>query len=253
MKRKLFYAMAAALCLLPMSVADPPAFSAEPAVALQNLPAPKADPIRIVVPADMVPGEDYDLPVSGLSVNDLVPGRVLFLPPEATNVRCKLTVVWSLAGLEPQIAFRAKLAGNYRIVIVKSLPQEQLMAAVAIVTVKGDVPPPDPPDPPGPGPTPKKPRCLIIEEQSQRTAAQAVVLSSAKVRAAFSGGFVVEDKDVKDASGKTPTALQPFIDTATKAGLPYLFIFGDDGKLWKEGKLPAVADDVLALLKGGKS
>ena len=147
--KRLFLLLTTALLLVPVDVNRVVIAQPSPAdtTALTTLPTPKADPIKILVPADIVPGEDYDIPVMGLSVNDLVPGKVLFLPPESSSARVKLVVQWSLAGLEPVIIFRAKAPGNYRLVIVKSLPNEQLMAAVAVVTVKGDVTPPDPPPP----------------------------------------------------------------------------------------------------------
>lgn len=243
--KRLSLRLAAALLLLPINC-----YAAQP-------PGKPAATITITVPAgDVQPGDDVDLAVAGVTAADLVPGKIYFLPPENATARCKLVVQWAATGLEPVITFRAKSAGSYRVTLVKALPAEQLLAATAVVVVKGAPPPPDPPDPgPGPGPSPNppsKPKALVIEEQSQRTAAQAVVLSSLKVRAVFSGGFVVEDKDVRDSKGQTPAKLQPYIDTAVKAGLPYLFIFDDAGKLWKETKLPATVDDTLGLLKKGR-
>ena len=246
------FTMLAALWLLSVLPPDPTPPVARCAWAAETPPAPA--PLLIIPPiGDVLVGDDVDMATQGLTVGDLVPGKVFFLPPESSAARCKLVVQWGTTGLEPVITFRANRAGTYRMTLVKALPAEQLTAATVVVTVKGEGPAPDPTPGPTPGPNPPaKPKCLVIEEQSQRTAAQAVVLSSQKVRAAFSGGFVVEDKDVKDKTGKTPAGLQPYIDVAVKAGLPYVFVFGDDGKVWKEAKLPATVDAMLGLLKEGK-
>jgi hypothetical protein len=102
-----------------------------------------------------------------------------------------------------------------------------------------------------PTPTPTEAvRALVIEEQSARTAEQGIIYGSQRVRQAFSGGFQVEDKDVKGPDGKTPPALKPFIERAIPRGLPYIYLFDKDGATVREAGLPATVDEVLKFKEG---
>jgi hypothetical protein len=100
---------------------------------------------------------------------------------------------------------------------------------------------------PDPTPTPAV-SALVIENQEERTAAQGIVLGSQRVRAAFPGGFRIEDRNLPNP----PADLKACIDRAIPRGLPYLYLYDKDRKLTWEGGLPATIDELLKLKEGGK-
>lgn len=65
----------------------------------------------------------------------------------------------------------------------------------------------------------------------------------------------IADKDVKDANGKTPSDLAPYIARATSKTLPYLFVVDQDGTIRTECVVPETSGAMLDLLKklGGVS
>lgn len=119
----------------------------------------------------------------------------------------------------------------------------------------GEVPQPEPdPDPgPSPNPTPEPVEDLwglIIEESSERTAAQAAVITSVRVRSQLKPGrWNVADKDVKNSRGTQMPNLVPWIERAKRRGLPTLFLHDGKGRALYEGDIPATVDDTIELLK----
>lgn len=258
MKRILLALMAAALCLLPINLpaAEPPAAPTAVTAAPAPKPAaPKPVPvtaITIIVPAvEILPGEDYDLSVTGVTPADLTPGKVFFLPPESSLARVKLTVQWTALGLEPVITFRAKSPGSYRVTLVKAVPVEKLLAATAIVVVKGAQPDPFPDPDPKPDPAPVKLTAVaIVEETAERSklpVAQRALIGNATFRQA------VEAKGLKfrriDPDDQLPAEWQWAVKAASAKPLPVLAFY--DGAIAKAIPLPADEAAAVKLLTTG--
>jgi hypothetical protein len=82
-------------------------------------------------------------------------------------------------------------------------------------------------------------------DAAKLTKEQIAWLSSPKLRADCKTAgvqFLVVDKDLVDAAGKTPPALAPAIERAKKAGLPRLILVGSRGGI-TDYALPATESD----------
>lgn len=183
-----------------------------------------ADPtpaLKIVVPdGDVLVGEDVDLPVAGLSVEDMQPGKIAFFPPD--NARAKLTVEWTPDGLRPVVFFRAKTPGRHKIILVRHAPQF-LVSAVAVLEVKGD----GSPNPPVPPPPPGKLTVMVVEETANRSKlppAQAAWLTSPTFRRWLTErGHVflgTKDKDAKGPGDAPAEKIADFLRVSSGAGKP---------------------------------
>jgi hypothetical protein len=101
--------------------------------------------------------------------------------------------------------------------------------------VRNDGASPNPSPSPAPKPTPVANLWgIVIEESSQRTAEQAVVLTSAKIRDLFTdGGFRVVDQDTNAMSD-----VKPYQERAKGQKLPVLYLVDTNGTIYYEGSLP---------------
>jgi len=162
--------------------------------------------------------------------------------------------------------FWTVIPGTYTVnAIAVDWAAKRLTPLMAVVQVVGSepTPPPDPdPNPPGPDPQPppnQKWQVVIVFESADldnypRT--QQVMLGSLTFRAALkdkghklvAGGIV--DKDIKDAAGKTPEALKPFLGAAGGKTLPQLCIAPVDGGEVKAVPLPLTEAAVFDVLEG---
>lgn len=120
---------------------------------------------------------------------------------------------------------------------------------VAVFRYGGDVPPvPVPPVPPVP-PTPTKVSGIwIIEEQADRTAAQAQVLDDPiwQVAALTKGlTYKIEDKDL-------PSLPVPIGEAVAEATLPVVCFVDGDGKPVSVVPLPDTVEDMRAMIGGVK-
>ncbi len=133
---------------------------------------------------------------------------------------------------------------NLRAVSQWQVPPWLLMligaALVAWATWGGEIVPT-----PDPTPTPAV-SALVVENQEDRTAAQGIILGSQRVRAAFPGGFRIEDKNLPNP----PADVKARIERAIPRGLPYIYLLDKDGKVVYEGGLPATIDELLKLKDG---
>jgi hypothetical protein len=119
--------------------------------------------------------------------------------------------------------------------------------------------PPIPPVPPGPGPVPPDPGpvtakawLVIIEETQDALKSRGAFVSDKALKDHFnSKGWKIRiaDKDGKDAQGKTPKDIEPYISYVAKKTLPYFFLVGNDGRVYLEGKCPEKASTLLEQLK----
>jgi hypothetical protein len=126
---------------------------------------------------------------------------------------------------------------------------------------------PDPKPEPDPKPTPDpKPQpdplpvaqvwLLVVEETAQRTAPQAVILASPKVRTAVDGRVALLDQ-----SWTLPDARQSYLDAAKGKALPLMFLAPGDpqttpaSKAVFTGPLPVAVEEMVLLIgrwqKGG--
>jgi hypothetical protein len=116
----------------------------------------------------------------------------------------------------------------------------------------GPEPKPDPkPDPvPPPVPIPTEIWAVVVEESSQRTPEQAILLASPKVRDLFAKDhFRIVDKD----TAVNPD-LKPYLDRSTSKTLPLLYVVDGKGSVFYEGPLPATiqaAEELVAKIKKG--
>lgn len=73
---------------------------------------------------------------------------------------------------------------------------------------------------------------LWVEESSQRTPEQAAAQNDKTIREALAKEgwkLLVVDKDAKDASGRVPENLAPWLEIANRKGLPRLFVISRSG------------------------
>jgi hypothetical protein len=119
--------------------------------------------------------------------------------------------------------------------------------AAYTITRKDGPTPPTPPIPPDPTPVANL-WGIVIEETSQRTAEQAVVLTSTKVRDLFKdGGFRVVDKDTETAAD-----VRPYQERAKGQALPVLYLVDTTGKIYYEGAIPktvAIMEELVGKYK----
>ncbi len=123
-------------------------------------------------------------------------------------------------------------------------------------------PTPEPKPQPDPKPTPEpvpvaQVWLLVVEETSQRTAPQAVVLASPKVRESVAGRIMLLDQ-----SWALPDARQSYLDAAKGKTLPQMFLVPGDpqttpaSKAVYSGALPVAVEEMVLLIgkwqKGGK-
>ena len=85
---------------------------------------------------------------------------------------------------------------------------------------------------------------IVIEESHDRTAQQAIILTSKDVRAAFDGRFRLIDKDNTETG-----SVKQWIDRAVGKKLPYLFLTNESGQVVWEGALPETIDGMLELMR----
>jgi len=116
-----------------------------------------------------------------------------------------------------------------------------------IVLTVGETPPPPPPPPP----PVELLQAVVVEESNDRTAQQAQVMLSTRVRAAVGNRFFVFDDDMADKHGQTPPNVACWIERAKGKSLPYLFL--SDAKAepsavaW-EGPMPESIEKMLSLI-----
>jgi len=112
-----------------------------------------------------------------------------------------------------------------------------------------NVVPPVPPEPPKPEPAPPGPLFgIVIEESSQRTPCQATVMAAPAVRALFTGGLRIVDKDA-------PAGLDKWVQASAGQLLPVLFLTDKKGTVFYKGALPATVpafEKLVAEKRGGK-
>lgn len=151
------------------------------------------------------------------------------------------------------ILIHAKAAGTYA--ICASIPAEKgTRAAISLVTITGGVEPG--PEPPKPTPVPPPVTdpvafLVIIEETGQAVANRGAMFADAKLAARLKEhkiGWRTADQDVKDATGKPPADLVPYLGKAKGKPLPQVFLIAANGKMIYQGDLPADVDGLLALL-----
>lgn len=175
-------------------------------------------------------------------------------------------LLWPLSamaadGIQSGKAFKVPFAVDGKAVVNRAVVNGDVLT---ITFVKGDdiavlsfklVPQDDPfpnpnPDPqPDPNPQPDK-ECwgVVIEESSERTPAQAVILTSAKVRTLFDGSrFRVLDKDQQVGAD-----LKPYIDRSAGKKLPLMYLVGKAGAVLYEGPLPADEAATIKLINEKK-
>jgi hypothetical protein len=173
--------------------------------------------------------------------------------------------LWAADGIQPGRGFKVPFIVDGKAVLNRAV----VVGDVLTVTyVKGDdlavlsfklVPVDDPfpnPDPnPDPNPTPDVNLWgVVVEETSERTPAQAVILTSQPVRELFAGTrFRVLDKDQV-----VPDSLKPYIARAKvltadgKKKLPLLFLVAQSGAVLYEDALPADVAATTALVNKHK-
>jgi len=122
-----------------------------------------------------------------------------------------------------------------------------LSETIAVGSDPGPDPIPPGPDPPDPDPPPAKATwCVVVEETSQRTAKQAIILASQDVRGCFARErFGVIDKDVKDENGNVPERFKPYLDGANGKNLPWMFLVDNNGNVLFQGEMP---DSVVSMM-----
>ena len=92
-------------------------------------------------------------------------------------------------------------------------------------------------------------RGMIIEESSDRTAQQAAIIVSTKLKSQFEPQhWRVWDINAKDSGGNTPAGMQPWFGLAKKVGLPALFLYDRNGTVAFKGPLPSTLDETLAVI-----
>lgn len=156
---------------------------------------------------------------------------------------------------------------NLRSVWIKNAATGELDGEeVEVEVVIGDkVPPfPDPkpyppvPVPPVPEPKPPAPDVLkqlwilVVEETEQASADRGKFFASttlAKYVKDKGHKFRCVDQDAKDAAGKTPADLAPWIARAKAKKLPVLFLVNQAGDVLFEGPVPATPGEVLAAIQ----
>jgi hypothetical protein len=138
--------------------------------------------------------------------------------------------------------------GVYRVLAVAGAGDELTEPAVCVITVGTREPPLRPPAAP-----PGKAWLVIVEETAAASAHRGALLGSKDVAdylRARAWRARVADKDVRDASGRAPADLAPYLARARGCALPRLFVVCAGGKLLFEGDMPATPAGLLALLKG---
>lgn len=95
------------------------------------------------------------------------------------------------------------------------------------------------PQPPPPIVTGKLKAWALIEESSQAWPTRGKDLADAIAWSKANGvSHRVADKDVKDATGKPPADLAPYLKRAEGRTLPQVFLVAEDGKVLFEGDCP---------------
>jgi hypothetical protein len=223
-KRRLFFAAA----LLPLLwFCLPAALPAEPSLTI-------APPV-----GDVLAGDDIDLRVTGLAIADFSAQKVAFIPPESADAKCRLIAQWGLAGLEPTVTFRARKAGQYRVVLVKALPGEKLLTAACVVTVKGG-PSPDPQPEPGPDPKPTPTKLTAVAIVAETAGYGKLPLPQRQLLASVAWPKAVAAKSLKYRRIDPNDSLPPEWQAAVKAAgaLPAL-VFLDASGVGESISLPA--------------
>jgi hypothetical protein len=150
----------------------------------------------------------------------------------------------------------ARAPGRYRLLCVACLADELSEPAVCTVVI-GPPAAPAPTPPPQGSPPPAAPRAggahvVVIEETAQASSARGAYLASADLAAYLRArGWRMRwaDRDARDAGGKAPADLAPYLARARGRTLPYLCVVDEHGNVWHEGALPATPAGLLALLK----
>lgn len=120
---------------------------------------------------------------------------------------------------------------------------------------QGAIPPPDPKPQPNPAPQPfaGKWRILIVEETADAANNRGAFLSDKElndyIHAKCSSKPRIVDQDVKDATGKPPKDMVPWLNLAKGKRLPQLYVVADDGNILWQGDLPNTPAATLAVLK----
>jgi len=149
--------------------------------------------------------------------------------------------------------FRALKPGEYEILGMLIKWDEKFFQPISLtVTVIGEGHPPPPPPPP---PVPGKLAVVVIEESTERTPSQATTLLALRKHLEKEGiWYRIVDDDLKDSqTGKTPTWLVPYLETAEGKQLPLLAV----GSLTSDGhavvaveKMPATAREAVEFVEG---
>jgi len=196
-------------------------------------------------------------------------------------VDAKLSGEWESAiwSIEPEAAVDSRVSADGKLFTFVAPPGQYVIRNLAVnftkklvaqgkavVTIGDAAPVPPGPTPPGPTPEPPKPVPtalfgIVVEETKDRTPAQAALILSAEVEAAFKqAGGQWRTIDPWDNTGKRKdlgAALNKYSARADELKIrPALFIAAPNGTVYYEGKLPATVAETLALVakirKGGK-
>jgi len=140
--------------------------------------------------------------------------------------------------------------GRYAVILAVAQADQ---VALALHEIRVGEPGPDPnPDPdPEPEPDPPPPDqklwgAIFVEETQQRTPQIASVVTSGAVSDYVRQAgliFLVVDQDAVQAS------LQPYIAKGKAAGIPQLYLVGDQGRIFFDGELPATPEAFISLMK----
>ena len=181
-------------------------------------------------------------------------------------------------GIVPAVAFKLPFAVDGTLVVNRATftPTKDGNGLLTVLYVKGDTieqltytvtlkegpaPDPDPnpdpdPDPdPNPDPNPDPPAELwgiVIEESSERTPEQAIVLASPEIRALFADEqFQVVDAVTDDGEVEAPADLKVYVDRAmdNKDKWPMLFLVSPKGDVYFEDTLPATVEATKKLVE----
>ena len=193
-------------------------------------------------PANVQPGDDVDLAVSGLAFSDLEGANIEFFPKEKVRVKG----VWNW-GAGPEIEFRARLPGKYQIHVCATIDGKHEHDTIEIVVGEGDDPIPPPP--------PSLSQVVVVEEASDplkykyfpiiKDSAWRNHLRREKIP------FNVVDQNLPDHQTVTPE-IAVSIKAAQEAGLPSVVFLDDGNKVIEVFPLPSTPRGMLDLMKGGK-
>ncbi len=198
-------------------------------------------------PSSVTPGDDVILTVSGVDVETLRGGRLVYWPQK--DVTC-ISAQEVIGSSRIYVRFRAKHPGQYLVWVGVcggiGVNADQVTINVGGVPPGPDPPPPDPPppDPPPPGPI-EDAQAVIVEEAKERPPWAAMVLSSVTARRLVANRFHVIDQDTQNLSPQK----QSWVEEAKGKPLPYLFIGGPDGEAVWEGPLPETEAGLLNVMR----